>query len=167
MITVRELTPDDWAIWRDLRIAALAEAPYAFHSRLEDWLGAGESAWRERLAAPGRHLVADVDHRPAGMACAVPPDPAGVADLLSLWVAPHGRGRGVGDALVAAVLDRAAGWGAHRLALHVVIGNDAASALYRRHGFADLGTVARADGVVEVRMERAVPERVRRDCRPG
>lgn len=160
MIGVRELHPDDWEIWRDLRIAALAEAPYAFHSRLEDWLGVGESAWRDRLAAPGRYLVAELDGRPAGMACAIPPDPEGVADLLSLWVAPHGRGRGVGDALVTAVLDRAAGWAATRLALHVVVGNTAASALYRRHGFADLGTIARADGVVEIRMERPVSGRL-------
>lgn len=161
MITVRELHPDDWEVWRDLRIAALAEAPHAFHSRLEDWLGVGESGWRERLAAPGRYLVAELNGRPAGMACAIPPDPEGIADLLSLWVAPHGRGRGLGDALVSAVLERAAAWGAARLALHVVIGNDAASALYRRHGFADLGTIARADGVVEIRMERAVPRAAR------
>lgn len=156
MIGVRELHPDDWEIWRDLRIAALAEAPYAFHSRLEDWLGVGESGWRERLAAPGRYLVAELDRRPAGMAVAIPPDPDGVADLLSLWVAPHGRGRGVGDALITAVLEQAGRWGAERLALHVVVGNTAAASLYRRHGFADLGTIARADGVVEIRMERPV-----------
>lgn len=158
MINVRDLHPDDWEVWRDLRIAALAEAPYAFHSRLEDWLGVGETAWRERLAAPGRYFVADLDDRPAGMACAIPPDPEGIADLLSLWVAPHGRGLGVGDALVSAVLAQAAAWAAERLALHVVIGNDAASGLYRRHGFADFGTIARPDGVVEIRMERPVPQ---------
>ena len=52
-ITVREVGPDDWRTWRALRLASLAEAPDAFHSRLEDWLGAGEHVWRERLAAPG------------------------------------------------------------------------------------------------------------------
>ncbi|MFP5023107.1 GNAT family N-acetyltransferase [Pseudonocardia phyllosphaerae] len=157
MITVRELTPDDWRTWRDLRLAALADAPYAFHSRLEDWIGAGESAWRERLEAPGRYLVADLDGRPSGMAIAVPPDDEGIADLLSLWVAPHARGEGASDALVAAVLERAAWWGADVLTLHVVVGNDFASGLYRRHGFSDCGTIASPDGMVEIRMERAVP----------
>lgn len=49
------LTPDDWPIWRELRLAALAEAPQAFGSRLADWQGEGdrEERWRDRLSIPG------------------------------------------------------------------------------------------------------------------
>ena len=155
-ITVREVGPDDWLTWRALRLAALAEAPEAFHSRLEDWLGTGEQEWRERLAAPGRYLVADVGGKPCGQVVAIPPDPDGTADLIALWVAPYARGRGTADALVDAVLDCAATWGATRLALHVVVGNDRAAAFYRRLGFADLGPIERPDGITEHRMERAV-----------
>ncbi|MEQ3551589.1 GNAT family N-acetyltransferase [Pseudonocardia nematodicida] len=161
MITVRELGPDDWVTWRDLRLAALAEAPDAFHSRLADWVGAGEDTWRERLVAPGRYLVADLDGKPSGMVIAVPPDENGVADLISLWVAPHARGTGAADALIEAVLGHATGWGAVRLALHVVRGNTRAAALYRRHGFVDLGLVRQPDGIVEHRMERPVAVRGR------
>ncbi|MEJ8280491.1 GNAT family N-acetyltransferase [Pseudonocardia spirodelae] len=156
MITVRELGPDHWETWRDLRLAALAEAPEAFHSRLSDWLGAGEQEWRERLVAPGRYLVVDVDGRPAGQTVAVPPDPDGVADLISLWVAPHARGTGAAVALVEAVDERAAAWGAHTLALHVVLGNERAAAFYRRLGFTGRGVVDRPDGIHEVRMDRPV-----------
>lgn len=156
MITVRELGSDDWETWRDLRLAALAEAPDAFHSRLTDWLGAGEQEWRDRLAAPGRYLVAEVGGRPAGQVVAVPPDGDGVADLIALWVAPHVRGGDAATALVDAVLDRAAGWGARTLALHVVIGNDRAAAFYRRLGFVDRGVVERPDGISEIRMDRPV-----------
>ncbi|OLL75739.1 acetyltransferase [Pseudonocardia sp. Ae168_Ps1] len=163
-ITVRELEPDDWRTWRALRLAALAEAPHAFHSRLEDWLGAGEQEWRDRLAAPNRHLVADLDGRPCGQVVAVPPDETGTADLIALWVAPHARGTGAAEALVSAVLDRAGGWGAGRLALHVVVGNERAAALYRRLGFVDLGPIERPDGITEHRMERGVPRPVSR-CR--
>ena len=33
MIEVRVLVPDDWRTWRELRLAALAEATYTFGSR--------------------------------------------------------------------------------------------------------------------------------------
>lgn len=158
MIVLRVLTGDDWSQWRDLRLASLADAPGAFHSRLADWIGATEAQWRERLDTPGRCIVADLDGRPAGMVCGMPPDATGVSDLLSLWVAPFARGQGVGDALVAAVVTLAGELGAARVALHVVEGNDAASGLYRRNGFVDHGLVPGIvfDGMVERRMERVL-----------
>lgn len=158
MIVLRELTVDDWAVWKEMRLAALAEAPYAFHTRIEDWVGAGEDRWRGRLDVPGRFLLADLDGRRAGIVCGLPPDPAGIADLLSLWVAPFARGRGVSDALVTAILDWARDRGADRVALHVVEGNDAASGLYLRHGFVDFGPVpgTAVGGRPEHRMERVL-----------
>ncbi|HEX5569527.1 MAG TPA: GNAT family N-acetyltransferase, partial [Streptomyces sp.] len=60
MIEIRTVTSDDWALWRELRLAALTEAPHAFGSRLADWQGAGdrEERWRARLDIPGaRHFV--------------------------------------------------------------------------------------------------------------
>lgn len=158
MIVLRELTVDDWAQWKEMRLAALAEAPYAFHTRIEDWVGATEDRWRGRLDIPGRFLVADLDGRKAGIVCGLPPDALGVADLLSLWVAPFARGRGVSDALVVAVCDWARERGARRVALHVVEGNAPASGLYRRHGFVDMGPVpgTAVGGRLEHRMERVL-----------
>lgn len=160
MIVLRELTVDDWAQWKEMRLAALAEAPYAFHTRIEDWVGATEDRWRGRLDIPGRFLVADLDGRKAGIVCGLPPDGLGIADLLSLWVAPFARGRGVSDALVVAVCDWARERGAERVALHVVEGNGPASGLYRRHGFVDMGPVpgTAVGGRLEHRMERVLRE---------
>ena len=55
VIELRVLSPDDWRVWRELRLAALAEAPEAFGSRLADWRGDGdrEERWRDRLTIPG------------------------------------------------------------------------------------------------------------------
>ena len=69
MIELRVLTPDDWRAWRRLRLAALAEAPYAFGSRLADWQGDGdrEERWRARLGIPGSfNVIAVLDGEPAG-----------------------------------------------------------------------------------------------------
>ncbi|TCK26548.1 GNAT family N-acetyltransferase [Pseudonocardia endophytica] len=161
MIVLRELTVDDWEHWKEMRLAALAEAPYAFHTRIEDWVGATEERWRSRLDVPGRFLLADLDGHRAGICCGLPPDPLGVADLLSLWVAPFARGRGVSDALVTAVCDWARDLGADRVALHVVEGNAPASGLYLRHGFVDMGPVpgTAVGGRPEHRMERVLTRR--------
>lgn len=137
MIELRVLAPDDWPIWRELRLAALAEAPYAFGSRLADWQGDGDRAerWRGRLEIPGSHnLVALLDGRPAGMASGVPTEHR-VVELISMWVHPDARGRGVGDRLLAAVEQWARQERAEVLKLAVVEGNAAAAGLYRRNGF--------------------------------
>ncbi len=141
MIELRVLTPDDWRAWRRLRLAALAEAPYAFGSRLADWQGDGdrEERWRARLGIPGSfNVIAVLDGEPAGMASGVAAD-EGAAELISMWVSPAARGHGVGDHLVQAVARwaRQAGSGALRLA--VVPGNENATALYRRNGFRPTG----------------------------
>lgn len=148
VVKVRVVTADDWALWRELRLAALAEAPYAFGSRLADWQGTGdrEEHWRARLAMPGsRSLVAVRGGEPVGMASGVPTAEAGVVELISMWVRPSARGQGVGDVLVRAVEQWAREVGARELRLAVAEGNPAAAALYQRHGFQRTGG---ADGLM-------------------
>jgi len=60
MITAQQLCEDDWALWRTLRQAALAEAPGAFGSTLAEWTGAGdtEARWRARLVTVPFNVVA-------------------------------------------------------------------------------------------------------------
>jgi ribosomal protein S18 acetylase RimI-like enzyme len=137
VIELQVLTPDDWRTWRRLRRAALAEAPYAFGSRLADWQGDGdrEERWRARLGIPGSfNVVAMLDGKPAGMASGVA---AGedAAELISMWVSPAARGHGVGDDLVRAVTRWAQLAGSQVLRLAVAPGNENAAALYRRNGF--------------------------------
>ncbi|WP_328710440.1 GNAT family N-acetyltransferase [Microbispora hainanensis] len=102
MIELRVLYEDDWPIWRELRLAALAEAPYAFGSTLSEWQGEGdrEERWRARLAMPGSHnVIATIDDRPVGMAAGIPAETADEAELISFWVSPSVRGKGVGEPL--------------------------------------------------------------------
>lgn len=160
MIELRALTPDDWRLWRELRLAALAEAPYAFGSRLEDWQGDGdrEERWRARLDIAGAHnLVALLGGRPAGMASGVPGEQAGVVELISMWISPAARGQGVGDALVEEVVRWGAQVGAHTLRLDVRDDNPAAAALYRRNGFSPSGRTRLDDGALEHELVRPLP----------
>lgn len=141
VIELRVLTPDDWRLWRELRHAALGDAPYAFGSRLADWQGEGdrEERWRARLSIPGRNFVVLLDGQPVGMASGVPDERDGVAELISMWVSPAARGHGAGDRLMSAVEQWARQDGAHTLKLAVSEGNENAIALYQRSGFTDTG----------------------------
>lgn len=139
MLELRTLTPDDWPLWRELRLAALAEAPKAFGATLAEWSGTGdrEERWRARLSIPGaRDFVVFLDGTPVGMATGLPTDDVGMVELISMWVSPAGRGRGVGDRLIEAVEDWATDHGVTTLRLSVMIDNPNAIALYARHGFA-------------------------------
>ena len=139
MIRIRQITAADWREWRALRLSALGEAPYAFRSKLTDSQGDGdvEQRWRDRLTAVPFNLIADLDGTPAGMASGT--RDGDDAELISMWVAPPARGRGVADALIEAVLSWAATVHAARVVLCVLYGNDHAAAVYRRHGFVETG----------------------------
>ena len=138
MIELQDIGPDDWKLWRELRLAALTEAPYAFGSQLADWADAPEDRWRERLSVPGAYqLIASLDGTPVGMAGGFLAEEPEAAELVSMWIAPAGRGQGVGDALMTAIEDWARDAGARVLKLSVVDGNDLAHNLYLRSGFAD------------------------------
>ncbi len=136
MIELQELTSDDWKVWRELRLEALAESPYAFGSTSADWTDAPEEKWRGRLDLPGaRNVVALLDGTPVGMCSGIPGEADGEVELISMWVAPAGRGQGVGDRLMAWVEEIARVAGAHTLALAVAVGNDKALGLYERSGY--------------------------------
>jgi ribosomal protein S18 acetylase RimI-like enzyme len=137
VITIDELRPDDWPRWRELRLAALAESPDAYGSKLSNWQGDNdtEQRWRARLADVAYNVLAALDGVPVGIASGTADTPV---ELISMWVAPGARGRGVGDALVRAVLR----WAERRgvsVRLAVREQNTKAIELYRRHGFVIVG----------------------------
>jgi ribosomal protein S18 acetylase RimI-like enzyme len=176
---IRRIAGDDWRLWRQLRLEALSEAPYAFSSSLADWQGNGdrEQRWRDRLDDVEYNLVAYLDGVPAGMVSGVC-SPEGQPELISMWVAPFARGRGVGDALVEAVIRHAAadnsgdpsGSSGNRsrnpseVVLSVMAGNDHAIAMYMRHGFVDAGEDTREAAPGE-RNERRMMRLVSNDSR--
>ncbi len=158
MIVLRELRAEDWRTWRSMRRAALADAPEAFGSSLAEWSGAGdtEERWRARLVAVSYNVLAELDGSPVGMVSATSPA-HGDMELLSMWVAPEGRGRGVGDALVTWVRERARQAGATRVLLDVRAANSHAITLYERNGFCDIGAASEpGDPRPERRMAAAL-----------
>lgn len=164
-VRLRVLTPDDWALFREVRLNALREAPYAFSATLADWQGANDSEprWRLRLTDVPFNVVAYVDDTPAGMVSGTTPDADDAVGLIGLWVAPFARHRGVANALVGAVLSWARERSVAGVWLNVMDGNRPARALYQRFGFVDREPGeyrSQADPEGHLRCERAMLLRI-------
>ena len=143
---IRRLVPDDWELSKRVRLAALAEAPYAFMSTLERELGFDDQVWRQRLgSATAVTFLAWHEGEPAGTATGKAEDPGdefavpGAWQLVGMWVDPLARGLGVADALIEAVAGHASAAGAPVLLLWVTEVNDRARAFYQRMGFSRTG----------------------------
>ena len=130
-VQVRRAHPDEWATIRDVRLAALADAPDAFASTLAREQDRAEAEWRSRIALIPWFLAWH-EGQPAGLVATFPvtqPGPAGPAHpvgewhLVSMWVPPAVRGRGVAGLLVTAVLEHARVAGAERVTLWAATGN--------------------------------------------
>jgi GNAT superfamily N-acetyltransferase len=137
---------------RDLRVAAMTDAPAAFASTLQREHARTVDDWRRWFSPGVTFLWFDEADAGGGLVAAVVEAASGSAELASMWVRPDLRGQGVGDALMEAVVEWAQGQGLS-LRLRVVEDNAPAVALYLRHGFQPTGDGhVRPDGVREVQM---------------
>ena len=159
MVLVREVDTREWETLRDVRLAALREAPYAFASTYAREAPFTEEQWRGRLSARSVTFFgcAGEAAEPAGLAGVFVED--GAAEVVSMWVRPGARGHGVGAALV----DAAAGWAKARghdtLYLWVTETNAPARVLYERCGFTPTGErqpLPSDPSLSEIQMRRAL-----------
>lgn len=144
--------PEDWREFREVRLAALSEAPGAFGSRHADWVGASEQRWRARLTDVPFTVVARSDEGPVGVASGMEAGQV-AAELISMWVAPSHRGAGLAGRLIHEVIAWAT---AHEYQIFLMVRDDHVSAIraYARAGFTDHGVPADwpADAPPERRM---------------
>jgi GNAT superfamily N-acetyltransferase len=144
-VEIRRVRPDEWLQLRDTRLRALADAPDAFRTRHEDAVRRTDAWWIDwairSAAGDGQAMFLAWDG----------PEPVGIVGtfveegcrwLISLWTDPSTRGRGVGRALVAAVVDFAHASGSAELRLEVRRRNEPARRLYERCGFVETGPAA-------------------------
>lgn len=151
MDTIR-LTGDDWRLLRDVRLAALADAPYAYGSSLAIEEAFGEADWRRRIHPAALWTVVRHDDESVGLIGAYLPE-EDTPMIVAMWVRPGLRGKGIGDKLITDVLRWAEENRWSKVVLRVADGNDAARALFVRHGFAPTGVTAPLESDPGVRTE--------------
>jgi predicted GNAT family acetyltransferase len=146
MATIRRLGPDDWELFRDIRLDALADSPDAFGSTLEREQTSTEEDWRRRLRGP---VVVVEDPGPVSVGGTFDHD--GVPHVWGMWTHPDHRGRGHAARVLDALLppDQDA-------VLDVNISNAGARAVYERYGFVGTGVLEPLRPGSEQRIELMV-----------
>ncbi len=142
-----------WRRWKAIRLAALAEAPYAFGSTYEEALTFTNEDWQSHFNR-GPYLIAQQEQSDVGVVRLAPGDEPHVWWLYSLWVAPVARGTGLVEQLLAMAEEIARRNGAAELRLDVARGNVRALAAYRRNGYAALSSSEGSEDHEEIVMQK-------------
>ena len=158
-LAVGRIGEDDWRAWREVRLAALADAPASFADTAEEAEALGEPGWRA-MTRDGAIFVATVGSRPVGVVAGVPRASGLECGLGAMWVAPAWRGRGVAPRLTRAVIAWARAQNCTQLGLWAPAGNPRARAFYHRQGFRPTGRSrpfpgAAGRSITEMRLDLA------------
>jgi len=136
------LGPLDGGRLASLRRTALTADPDAFYRTVAEEADHPADHWVDRLSDPRSHWVIGVDEqgRDVALGAVVPyhEDPRDLT-VISVWVQPTARGRGIARALMVALIERACIDAPPGVTLWVADVNAAAEALYEELGFERTG----------------------------
>lgn len=142
---IRVLAPEDWEIYKLIRLRSLEESPDSFGSTYEREVSFPDSVWLSRLSPElagtiSLPLVAEIDGKEVGVASGlIRESDSKVANIYQMWVSPDARGKGI----AASFLDEIKTWALDKestsMALSVTTVNNAAVGLYQSYGFSPAG----------------------------
>lgn len=138
--TTRRLTADDVEIFCAVRSEGLTNDPTACRVSVADDEALSRDAWEQRLTH-GFVVAVETKGRILGIGgfaqmAGTKADHKGL--IWGMYVRPEGRGKGVADAVMTALIDHARTC-VRQVQLTVVAENARAVAFYERHGFARYG----------------------------
>lgn len=134
-ITVRKTNEEDWLNLKQIRLSSLKDAPKAFGSTYAKAATISDQEWRDRAGnrMALTYFMAYLNSNSVGLIGGAMQ--AGEYSLISMWVSPEHRRKGVGEHLIDAVFHHAHEEGFAEVVLAVSQENKAASLLYQKKGF--------------------------------
>src|SRR5210317_2204278 len=133
---IRDLQESDAAAILEIYQRGLDDGEASFETRAPDWRG-----W-DRKYHPFCRLVSELDGQVGGWAALAPVSARGcyrgVAEV-SIYVAADQRGKGIGNALMAALVEASESNGIWSLYSSIFAQNQATLRLHLRHGFREVG----------------------------
>ena len=142
---IRTLEPQEVSFHRELRIRVLRDSPDSFRETASEAEARPRSYWEDltrSVTEPNRHvmfLAFEGDTIVGTTYGLLDHERNDAGRVGGMWVAPSQRRRGVGRALLAAVLVWARERGLKRVGLWAPVSEPAALALYSRAGFKGTG----------------------------
>lgn len=138
---IKQLSPESWQQYRDIRLEGLRTDPLAFGGSYEQESARSELQWQEIL---NNMFFAVIDDTVVGMIGIIRNEtgPAKhAAQIISFWVKPEYRGQGIGKTLIEHVQRFAQENDLRKLYLHVTETQNSAIKLYSFLGFEKVGTL--------------------------
>lgn len=130
-IIITQLPPHEWQRYRNFRLAALQESPNAFGNAYESEQHIPEEQWHLWIANVWFALE---DNIILGIIGFLPESPT-TAQIVSFWVTPQSRGKGIGKQLLQYIQELAKNRNFTKLYLYVSTTQTAAIGLYHAQGF--------------------------------
>lgn len=149
---VRPLVAGDGAIFAQLRLSALRHEPESFAAHISDYDSFASEDW-ERVLGTRLAFAAFDAEAPIGLASLMPLKLSRMAhrgEIVNVFVEPAARGRGVGRALMDAIVAKGRELDLVQLELAVNADNATAIGFYDSYGFRRFGRLPRGfrhDGV--------------------
>ena len=168
MATIDPINERNVSAFKAARLQALRDSPTAFGSTYVRESQFDDAEWRKRTAYMsgdrGVGFLAMDNNTPCGIIGAfADEDDPGIAQIVSMWVAPTQRRSGLGTALINAVRSWAHARGVRTLRLMVTSCNHAAMKFYTRNGFTMTGKTGpypNDPSIIEHEMAQSVPAEV-------
>jgi GNAT superfamily N-acetyltransferase len=156
---IRRIQTGEAGLFKQMRLASLRDAPYAFSSTYESALCRSAESWREQADSTAQGtdratFIAFSDDAPIGIAALYRlPDQLEAGEVLQVWVAPEYRGTRVARDLMDVVFEWAGDNGFCTIIARITKGNTRALKFYRKYGFAlaKEASLNSSDGVSLVR----------------
>lgn len=138
-MNIRATTEKDWRLLKQVRLAALLDAPTAFGVSYTTAAGYDSDQWKQRASCESTEFwLAFQEGQPIGMVGATVSE-SNRFNLIGMWVEPAARGSGIAKQLVDVVKARSSARGFDGVFLDVSPANTTASSFYLKQGFVFLG----------------------------
>jgi GNAT superfamily N-acetyltransferase len=153
LITIRRIQIGEAALYRQIRLTALKDAPYAFETTYDAALQRSEGMWHARVESTAQGsddaiYLAFSDHLPIGMAALVRiKGQTNTGELVQVWVRPEHRETGVAWDLMNSIFTWAKENNFHKIIAGVTQVNAGAIRFYTKYGF------SRTDGSAQSNVE--------------